>query len=531
MGQGGATGGVIVDVGAGARFLWRTPAFLRRPITRNGAQAGLRRRREQRERGFLELVRRAVYGTAGSPYRALLDHAGCELGDLERLVRQDGVESALRSLFRVGVYLTVDEFKGRRPVVRGSLARSIDPAGFQNPRSAGHVPAQSGGSRSTGTAILMDLDFIREAAEDTRLLFDAWGGIEWTRAVWQVPGSGVIARLLEYAAFGAPPVRWFSQVDPEAPYIHSRYRWSAQLLRAAGWMAGRAFPRPEYVSVDASLPICRWMADVLAKGRTPHVHCYVSSATRLCHAARAAGLDLRGAQFMVVGEPLTVSHRAAMEATGASVVARYGIVECGVVGFGCRAAREPDEVHVIDDLHAVLQPDGDGGQALPPRSLLLSSLRPAAPLVLLNVSMGDEAIAESRSCGCPVEAIGWSQRLHTIRSYEKLTVAGMTVLDSDVIRLLEEVLPRRFGGAPTHYQLVEDHVGGPLPRLRLLVAPAVGPVDEAKVADAFLGAVSAGSDVAAVMASAWRDAGVLTIERRTPFLTGSGKILHLHVRR
>jgi hypothetical protein len=107
----------------------------------------------------------------------------------------------------------------------------------------------------------------------------------------------------------------------------------------------------------------------------------------------------------------------------------------------------------------------------------------------------------------------------------------MTVLDSEVIRLLEEVLPRRFGGAPTHYQLVEDHVGGPVPRLRLLVAPAVGPVDEAQVADAFLAAVSAGSDVAAVMVSAWRDAGALTIERRAPFVTGSGKILHLHVPR
>ena len=108
---------------------------------------------------------------------------------------------------------------------------------------------------------------------------------------------------------------------------------------------------------------------------------------------------------------------------------------------------------------------------------------------------------------------------------------GMTFLDSDVIQLLEEVLPRRFGGAPTHYQLVEDQVADGLPRLRLLVAPAVGPVDDAAVVEAFLRAVSAGSDAAAVMARAWRDARLLTIERRAPLLTGSGKILHLHVPR
>jgi hypothetical protein len=531
MRLGGAMGGFIVDAGAGARFLSRAPAFLRRPITRDGAKAGLRRRREGRQRDFQELIRRAVYGAERSPYRALLEHAGCELGDFERLVRQDGVEGALRALFRAGVYLTVDEFKGRHPIVRGRFVHSVAPADFQNPRSARHVPARSGGSRSTGTAILMDLDFIREAAEDTRLLLDAWDGLGWSRAVWQVPGSGVIARLLEYAAFGPPPARWFSQVDPGAREIQARYRWSARLLRAAGWAAGRAFPRPEHVSVDAPLPIARWMTTLLEKGRTPYVHAYVTSATRLCDAARMAGLELSGARFMVVGEPLTAAQRRAIEATGASVIPRYGIVECGVIGFGCLADRAPDEVHVVDDLHAVVQPDGDQNHALPPDTLLLSSLRPAAPLVLLNVSMGDQAVAESGPCGCPVERIGWNRRLHTIRSYEKLTVGGMTVLDSDVIRLLEEVLPGRFGGSPTHYQLVEDHVGGPLTRLRLLVAPAVGPVDEAAVADTFLTAVSAGSDAAAVMAQAWRDAGVLTIERRNPFVTGSGKILHLHVPR
>ena len=32
----------------------------------------------------------------------------------------------------------------------------------------------------------------------------------------------------------------------------------------------------------------------------------------------------------------------------------------------------------------------------------------------------------------------------------------MTFLDSDVIRVLEEVLPARFGGGPTDFQLVEQ---------------------------------------------------------------------------
>ena len=61
-----------------------------------------------------------------------------------------------------------------------------------------------------------------------------------------------------------------------------------------------------------------------------------------------------------------------------------------------------------------------------------------------------------RSCGCYFERLGWRSHLHTIRSFEKLTAGGMTVLDADVVRILEELLPARFGGAAADYQLVED---------------------------------------------------------------------------
>jgi hypothetical protein len=124
--------------------------------------------------------------------------------------------------------------------------------------------------------------------------------------------------------------------------------------------------------------------------------------------------------------------------------------------------------------------------------------------------------------------LGWKTHLHTIRSREKLTTAGMTFLDADLVRVLEEVLPARFGGGPVHYQLVEeeDHSGRPV--LRLLVHPSVGPLDPEAVADAFLSAIGAGPGAAQVMGRFWRDASVLRVERRAPIATATGKILHLH---
>jgi hypothetical protein len=360
------------------------------------------------------------------------------------------------------------------------------------------------------------------------LAFAARGGLSWVKAHWQVPGSGAVARILEYGRFGGPPARWFSQVDPRAPGLHRRYRWSVRALRWGGRLAGMRFPAPEHVPLEAPLPVARWMAAVLRTGRVAHLHTYVSSAVRLCRAAGAAGVDLTGAQFTVTGEPLTAAQRAGIAAVGATVVPRYGIIECGGIGLGCLAAAVPDEVHVVSDLHALVQPGSAAPGVLPPRALLVSSLRRSAPLILLNVSMGDEAVQETRDCGCPLQRLGWTTHLATIRSHEKLTAGGMTFFDADVIRVLEEVLPARFGGGPTDYQLVEDRSDGSSGRLRLLVHPRLGPVDESGIAEAFLAAVSGGDGAARVMGLVWRDGELLRVERRPPLATSSGKILHLH---
>lgn len=92
-------------------------------------------------------MKRTIYEHPPSPYRGLLRLAGWEYGDLERLVRREGVEGTLREVFRHGVYLTVDEFKGRRPARRGSVTLEVDPRTSQNPWATAHVHAQTSGSR------------------------------------------------------------------------------------------------------------------------------------------------------------------------------------------------------------------------------------------------------------------------------------------------------------------------------------------------------------------------------------------------
>jgi hypothetical protein len=239
-------------------------------------------------------------------------------------------------------------------------------------------------------------------------------------------------------------------------------------------------------------------------------------------------VSLDGVQMTLSGEPLTPTRLAAVREAGAVARPRYGTVEAGAIGYGCLTPSAADEVHVVRDSHALIQAGPQDRPVLPAGALLLSSLRPTAPFVMLNVSLGDEAAQSARACGCPLHALGWTTHLHTIRSFEKLTAAGMTFLDADVVRVLEDVLPARFGGGPTDYQLVETEERDGLPHLRLLVRPELGPVDDAAVVATFLSAISAVARAERVMGLAWRDANIVSVERRPPFSTPSGKILHLH---
>jgi hypothetical protein len=518
----------IADLRVGAGFLSRLPVFLRRPVGFEEARATLRRRLERREADFLALVKRAVYEHPGSPYRRLLALAGCEYGDLVRLVAEDGLERALRTLFRHGVYLTVGELKGGRPLIRGGTTVAVEPSSLRNPQAALHVPVASSGSRGASAVVSLDLVFLRDTAVDQGLVLAARGGRRWRHAIWSVPGGAGFKQVLKFSGCGAPPVRWFSQLDPATPELDPRYRWTTELICRGSSLAGVPLPRPVHVPVDDPLPIARWMTGVRRAGDTPHVHTFVSSAVRLCQAARDSGLSLDGVEFSVCGEPITATRLAEIRRVGAEAVPQYGTAETSTIGFGCLSPAAPDELHFLDDMHAMIQPgDAGSGRELPSGSLLVTSLRATAPLMLLNVSLGDEAVVSRRTCGCPLEGLGWATHLHGVRSYEKLTAGGMTFLDMDLIRILEEVLPVRFGGGSTDYQLVETEAEDGRPRLRLLVNPSLGALDEKALAETFLTAIAPGKGAERVMGLVWRDAGLLEVERRPPRSTSTGKILHL----
>jgi hypothetical protein len=524
----------LEDFALGARFVRGVATLWGRPLGLEQARAELRSRLERREGDFLGLMQRAVFAQPASPYRRLLELAGCEYGDLERLVQREGLEGALRALQRRGVYLTAEELKGRRPAIRGSASVQASVAQLRNPGLSGWLPANSSGSGGGSTWTSIDLASVRAEAVNCQLVLAARGGLRWQHAHWGVPGGAAIARLLQFSLLGGQAVQWFTQVDSAAAGLHPRYRWSVRGLRWASRLGGLRLSRPIYAPIDDPCAVVTWMEGVLRGGGIPHLWTFASPAVRLAEAAEQAGVVLEGAQLTVGGEPITPARLEATRRIGASAVPVYATTESGMVGYGCLAPDRPDDLHLLQDLHALIRAESDEFQsALRPGTLLagtllLTSLRPTARLILLNASLGDQAEVVERACGCAMAALGWRTHLHSVRSFEKLTAGGMTFQDGQVIDVLERVLPARFGGGPTDYQLLEEESEEGEPILRLRVHPRLGALDERELVDAFLGALGGGSGAERVMALQWRQAHWLRVERESPLATGGGKVLHLH---
>lgn len=504
------------------RVLNNLPRYLHNPLTLAECKTILRRRLEQRERDFLDLMQRSVFTNPTSPYLSLFNMAGCQYGDLERLVLKEGVEHTLHTLFKKGVYVTLDEFKGRKPIVRGSITIANTPDQLQNPLSVPHFWTSTGGSRGAATRIKLDLACIQDHAVNMQLTLEARGGANWQNTIWSTRG---IAPILWYSGCGIPVERWFLQIDPKTLDIRSKFWWSTKVIAWTSHLAGTPLPTPEYAPVNAPQRVIEWIVKTLRDGSVPHLWGSTSSVVRLCQIAEKAGVDLAGAHFTITGEPITGARLDAIQRVNGDALPEYGSADSGgTMSYGCLSPEAPDDVHFFSDLHALIQPDSP---PFPKGALLVSSLRPTTPFILLNVSMGDQAAMNERNCGCPLERLGWRTHLHTIRSYEKLTAGGVTFEDMDVIRILEETLPSRFGGGPTDYQLIEDNGDDSQPRLRLLVNPAIGPVDLVAVSNVFLDAIGGKDENKRDMAMHWKQSGFLRIEREMPHVTKSGKILHL----
>ncbi len=524
--------GFISDKKMYVRFALGLRKFLRQPLTLDAAQALIKRRLAERDDNFLRLVERGIFGYSRSPYLPLLKLAGCELGDIKNLLRVKGLEPTLHTLRDAGVYISFEEFKGREPMVRGGQEIPLTAHSFDNPFLSRYYRTESGGTTGAGTRVETDLEHLAALAANMMVTRHAHGVLDVPTAIWRgvLPDGSGINNLLVSAHLGRYPRKWFS------PYISRDLKPSLKYQTATygtviiGRLWGKPLPWPEHIAIDNAIAVARWAAETIKSDGACLVFSPVSRALRVCLAARDAGLDLTGATFVIAGEPPTPAKVKGITASGAKYFPTYGLAESGRMAMGCCNPTDCNDLHLLKDAFAVIQkPRQVPGSEIEVAAFNVTSLLLTTPKLMLNVEIDDYGIIEQRACGCPLEELGLTDHIRDIHSFRKLTSEGVTLVGSEMIHILEDVLPSRFGGSALDYQLLEEEDEQGFTRLYLLINPTIEIADENAVIEtvfAAMGESSIGADSARAI---WRQAQALKVRRGYPVWTARGKLMPLHI--
>lgn len=515
-----------------------TSAILRRviknPLTYDTSKSILRERLGKRNENFLESVEKTIYAHDSSPYKKLLEHAGLRFADVQRLVMTKGIESALRDLYDKGVYIDILEFKGKKTTVRGKAAFNFKEKDFSNPLLTKGVDTRSGGTRSGGTQIMVPLEYIEQhnpygvfAAHENNI-------IDKPSIIWLpiLPAGEGLFFNLRFTAMGVPPVKWFSQVDARyiKPSLNDRMKTKMTILMARYY--GKKIPEPEFVDIRRTAEIARWMAGNMGTASGYSVITYASSALRLIMEAKKKGLDLGNTVFWLMGEPLTGKIFQEIRDYGCTAYSLFGCNELMIIGQGCANPDKPDDMHFCKDKLAVIQAETAVEHSdMTVDAFYFSTILKSSPKIFLNTQTGDYGIVETRNCGCGFEDIGFTEHIHTIRSFEKLTAEGAAFIGSDLIPLIQQILPSEFGGDATDYQIVEEADESGLSRLFIFISPDIGEIDHKKIRERVFEVLSSGEYSHTYSRSFWTQADTVRIKRENPIPTARGKIVPLYIRK
>jgi len=518
-----------------ARLLWRfsrrLPSFLEEQLSPADAFRIVRKGLEQRQERFLVVLRRGIYDNPHSPYLWLLRQAGAEYGDIEQLVRSDGVEAALERLYQAGVRIALDEFKGRRPIRAGNQERFFQAHDFDNPIAAGHFFVTSSGSTGKPLRMTIDLDHLVEEGAHRVLVRHALGCERALHALWRAvpPGSVGLKQALVAAKFGTPVNRWFSPT----PVIWKPPLTPSALFLTVALLAGKGLiPRPEHVPLEQAARISSWLAEQAQRNQPVYISLPVTGAIAIAEEALRRGLNLTGVTFRTGGEPLTAPRLSRIQSTGARAFSAWALSESGPLAGPCPDRVQPDELHLFTGLAAVLvcpRAVHGGLQEVP--ALYVTTLSPTAPKLMLNVEVGDSAVLFRRRCGCLWDRLGLAVHLHSIRSYEKLTSAGMHITAEDILEFVDRVLPARHGGWLGAYQLAEDRNGNSS-KIFVLVDPEVQARNLEQIPQTFFEFLESRGRAGWMMAQHLRQAGCVEVRRLTPVVGPGGKrppLIPLHL--
>jgi len=387
-----------------ARITWGLHDYLKSPMTPERAESDIRKRIDNRQGNFLTHAKKLIYENQLSPYRKLLLWAGCEYKDLEDSVTHQGLEKTLEKLRDEGVYITLEEFKTKVPICRKGLTFEISQTDFDNPFLMGKsIQGTTSGSRSGGTRVMYDWDFITEQSANELMLYETHGLLNVPLALWLpgLPSLSGILNLLMIIKFRRPPEKWFSHLGTGMIGNTVKNRVSIEYLALCCRVFGLSIPRPEFTDIRSATKVAEWMERTKKNKGISVVRTFTSSAVHIVQAATEQGIDISGSVIFTGGEPLTERRHKFIESAGVKVFPRYVATETGLIGASCGNRNYPDDMHLYTDRLAIIQRHRKtliGGHSV--NTYLFTSLSPSTGKVLLNTEIGDFGRLNIKPCSC-----------------------------------------------------------------------------------------------------------------------------------
>jgi hypothetical protein len=456
------------------------------------------------------------------------------LGDLRALVRNKGLEGTLCELREQGVYITFEEFKGRKPVKRNGLEFAVTGRDFDNPFVKRDFNLPTGGSTGAAQSVGIDLDHIAAVASNQLVSLEAQDLMDAPTIMWYgILPDFTPSKLLQHVYFRQLPHEWISHIG----WRDSKgwLKFDIATLYMLFWLQVSGIPLkpPRIVRLNDAASVAQEIAALVQQHGRCLLSAQVSRALRVALAAQELGLDLTGATIRGGGEPATPAKVRALEKSGARYLSNYATTETGgVIATGCAFPTDGSDVHLFTDAFALIPfpyQVENFGVTVP--AFNLTTLLLTAPKLMLNVQLDDYGIVEQRECGCGLHDIGYTTLIRQIRSYSKLTGEGVSLIGNEIIHILEHVLPAQFGGTMQDYQLLEEEDEKGLTRLSLIVSPHIHLQDERAVIDSLLQALRESSSMADAAGMVWKHAETLQVKRMEPIWTGRGKFMPLHLSR
>ncbi|NWG03421.1 MAG: hypothetical protein HXY44_11265 [Syntrophaceae bacterium] len=514
------------------RFIWGLRGFLKHTLTLEEAKEIIMKRMEERESNFLRMVKKGIFGYPKSPYLFLMKLARCEMGDIENMVKAKGLEGTLHALREAGVYVTFEEFKGREPIVRDGKLFPVEDHDFDNPYLSAYYYAKTGGTTGAGTRVMVDLEHIAENAPYLMVAYDGYKVLDAPIALWRgiLPDTSGVWHILLGCRLGRIPQKWFTPITNQDIKPALKNRIATYYIITLGRWFGLPIPSPEPVSLDQAAIIARWASEMSKIHGACLIRVGVSTALRISIAAQEQGLDLTRVTLIGGGEPPTPAKLKGIVRSGVRWIPHYTITEAGIVGLGCSHPMDGNDLHFFKDGLALIQhPRHVPGTEIKVDAFHYTTLLPTTPKLFLNVESDDYGVIENRQCGCPLERYGFTEHLRHVRSFRKLTGEGVTLIGSEIIHILEEKLPSRFGGCLLDYQLMEEEDDQGFTKLSIIISPKINIRDEREVIEVFLNALKRSSTSADLARALWNQAETLRVKRMEPIWTARGKLNPLYL--